>query len=150
MCGHHVLVSPEHDAYRQGNNIWGHLGTAEEHYLVPTCYAINFTMVVVTYSARTGDVTSVSTDTIQGAFASPYGSYPYGVGYFHVAMPQAAYACVSFESSWPRASIFGGAQLDMAPDNGCPLKLNVAWPWTFPFNVMAPGDDFVGDKSGFE
>jgi hypothetical protein len=131
-------------ANTDGDGMTGELGVYEFYDGANNCDTINFTMVVVTYSARTGARSSVASDTILGV--SPTGH----VAYFHVAIPLPSYKCVYFKSSTPR-SIFGGTVFDVAPDNGCPLTLNLA-PLAppFPFNVMPPDDELVGDKSGFE
>lgn len=128
----------------QGTDMLGFAGLEGPSHEPGNCDDINYTMIVVTYGARTGWVSSVSTDTIKGA---PIGGQQ--VGPFHVTMPPATYACVFFVSSHPRGGLFGGALIDVAPDAGCPLKLNVAQPWAFPFNVIGPGG-LTGDKGGFE
>jgi hypothetical protein len=108
--------------------------TASIRTLAATCTNANYTVLVVTYNAA-GHINGGGLQTQPGN-----GTRPIILGY-NIATEAAPYACVFFVSS------IGWRVLDIAPDNGCPLSLDLTPGVVLPGNVLAadsgsPGGGF--------
>jgi hypothetical protein len=108
--------------------VYGAIGLA-----AASCTNVSYTTVVFTYNAR-GLVSGVR-------FQIQRGDGVNDVMQTFVATPTAQFACVFFVTS------IGFRVLDVAPDRGCPFRINVTPGATNPFNVLAldggaPGGGF--------
>jgi hypothetical protein len=113
-----------------GTLVTGTIGLAADS--CPASSGIRYTMVVFTYGPL-GFVSSVRWQTLTGTGEV---DYPVVDG-FSIATPASTYACVFFVTT------HGLRVLDVAPDNGCPLRINLANP-TATFNVLKANGDAAG------